>query len=306
MKPTPRVFGIGQCSLDYIGLVPAYPPPDVKCEFTDLIIQGGGPVATALVALRRWGLDASIAGVAGDDDFGSAIVASLASEGVNTDGIRIRTNHLSQFAFIVSEKDVARRTIFWQRPTGFALKPDEIDLSVLLQSAALHTDGLFAEASLFAAREAKKAGIPVVLDAGTLREGMLEIISMSDCVVTSEVFSNAYAESHEETCRKLAGMGVKLAGVTLGRQGYIALTDGKFIRKEAYLVEAIDTTGCGDVFHAGLTYGLVRGWTAEKALDLGAWAAASVACAMGGRTGIPDYEHLQKRYPTDSEELSHD
>ncbi len=299
MKPIPRVFGIGQCSLDYIGRIEAFPPPDIKCEFANLTVQGGGPAATALVALRRWGLEAALAGVIGDDDFGVRIRALLEAEGIDISGLRVRPQTCSQFAFIVCEPQTARRTIFWQRPTGEALRPNEIDRSVLLQSAALHTDGLFAEASLFAAREAKKAGIPVVLDAGTLREGMMEIISMSDCVVASEVFSNAFAESPEETCRKLAGMGVRLAGVTLGRQGYIALTDGKFIRKQAYLVEAIDTTGCGDVFHAGLTYGLVRGWAAEKALDLGAWAAASVACAMGGRAGIPDCACLQKRYDID-------
>ncbi|MDP2853428.1 MAG: hypothetical protein Q8O28_04175 [Smithellaceae bacterium] len=57
MIEIPLVFGIGQCSLDYIGLIPAYPPPDVKCEFTNLAVQCGGPVATALVALSRWGLN---------------------------------------------------------------------------------------------------------------------------------------------------------------------------------------------------------------------------------------------------------
>ena len=65
MNQIPLVFGIGQCSLDYIGLIPAYPPPDVKCEFTHLVVQGGGPVATALVALQRWGANCHMAGVAG-------------------------------------------------------------------------------------------------------------------------------------------------------------------------------------------------------------------------------------------------
>lgn len=296
MKTKPYVFGVGQCSLDYIGLAPAYPPPDVKCEFTELTVQGGGPVATALVALRRWGLGSAMAGVAGDDDFGQKIIASLAEEGIDISGVRIRIGQKSQFAFIVSEPSCARRTIFWQRPTGQPLQPEELNLDTLLKSSALHTDGLFAEASLFACRKARAERIPVIVDAGTLRDGMLDIVRTSDCVIASEVFSSAFAENPTETCRKLADLGVKWAGVTLGAKGYVALIDGRIIRKEAYPVCAIDTTGCGDVFHAGVTFGIVRGWDAEKALDLGAWAAGLVSTKMGGRNGIPVRQAVENRF----------
>ena len=296
MRAKHDVYGVGQCYLDYIGLTPSYPPPDVKCEFTSLVVQGGGPVATALVALKRWGLNCFMAGVASADDFGQKILASLAQEGVDTEGVQIRDRCQSQFAFILSEPSCARRTIFWQRPTGSPLQPEEINLDILLNSSALHTDGLFAEASLFACRKARSAGIPVIVDAGTLRDGMLGIARTSDCFITSEVFSNAFAETPEETCRKLADMGVKWAGVTLGAKGYVALIDGRFIRKDAYPVSAIDTTGCGDIFHAGMTYGIVRGWDAEKALDLGAWAAGLVSTKIGGRSGIPDRKALEGKY----------
>ena len=299
MKKAPLVFGIGQCSLDYIGLIPAYPPPDVKCEFSNLVVQGGGPVATALVTLKRWGFDGHMAGVAGDDDFGKNILAFLAGEGIDAGGICIRKNQFSQFAFIVSEPSTARRTIFWQRPTGKPLQPEELNISLLLQSRALHIDGLFPEASLFACRKAKEAGIPVIVDAGTLRDGMLDIAKFSDCFVTSETFSNALSGTPEDTCRILADMGIRFTGVTLGAKGYVALIDGRLIRKEAYPAEAVDTTGCGDVFHAGLTYGIVKGWSAEKALDLGAWAAAQVCTKMGGRAGIPGSRDLHSIFSID-------
>jgi sulfofructose kinase len=293
----PLVFGIGQCSLDYIGLIPSYPPPDVKCEFTHLVVQGGGPVATALVALKRWGVNCHMAGVVGDDDFGTQITASLSDDGIDTSGLQIRKHQHSQFAFIVSEPSSARRTIFWQRPTGFPLQPEELDINLLLKSSALHTDGLFPEASLWACRKAKAAGIPVIVDAGTLRDGMLEIAKCSNCFVTSETFSNALAGTPEETCRILADMGIRFTGVTLGAKGYVALIEGHFLRREAYPAKAVDTTGCGDVFHAGLTYGMLQGWNAEKSLDLGAWTAARVSEQLGGRSGIPGLSELQNKYP---------
>jgi len=148
---------------------------------------------------------------------------------------------------------MARRTIFWQRPTGMPLQPDDLDLEVLLKSRALHTDGIFTEASIFACIRAKKAGIPVIVDAGTLRDGMLDIARLSDCFIASETFSQAMAEDPVETCLKLSGLGCRFVGVTLGANGYIAMNDGRVIKKTAYPAKVIDTTGCGDAFHAGVS-----------------------------------------------------
>jgi sulfofructose kinase len=258
-------------------------------------IQGGGPVANALVALSRWGLPCYISAVVGDDVFGNTIVDSLREEGIDTGGLVTRIGHLSQFAFIVTEPDLARRTIFWQRPTGMPLQPADLDLEVLLKSRALHTDGLLTETSIFACSKAKEAGIPVIVDAGTLRDGMLDIARLSDCFIASETFSQAMAEDPLETCHKLSDLGCRFVGVTLGAKGYIAMVDGRVIKKPAYPAKAIDTTGCGDVFHAGVSYGIVQGLDAEKCLDLGAWAAASVSTQMGGRKGIPSYKELNER-----------
>jgi sulfofructose kinase len=293
-SPSP-IFGLGQCTMDYLGRVEAYPPADVKCEFTGLVVQGGGPVATALTALSRWGLPCYIAGILGDDPFGPAIAESLRAEGIDTGGLVVREGQASQFAFIVSEAARGSRTIFWRRPTGGPLDPADLDCGVLLKSRVLHTDGLFAEAALFACRKARHAGIPVVVDAGTLREGMLELVPLSDWFVVSEVFSKALAEDPLESCRILAGRGARFVGVTLGETGYVAQVGGRSIVRPAYPVEAVDTTGCGDLFHAGLTYGLVQGWPPEKCLDLGAWAAAQVSTQMGGRKGIPTRQELTDR-----------
>ena len=86
-----------------------------------------------------------------------------------------------------------------------------------------------------------------------------------------------------------------MVGVTLGEAGYVAMVGEKWIERQAYRVQAVDTTGCGDVFHAGFAYGLVHGWNAEKSLDLGAWAAAQVSLQLGGRSGIPTLDALRKK-----------
>ena len=291
-----QVFGLGQCSLDCLGNIEAFPPPDVKCEFSDRVIEGGGPVATALVALSRWGLSCSFAGMIGDDLFGRMIRASLAEEGIRTDGLVVREGFLSQFAFIAAEPAQSRRTIFWQRPTGPEIRPDEIDIDAIRQVRVLHTDGLFMEATLFACRMARQAGIPVVVDAGTLRDGMLDLARLSDCFIASESFARALTGGDHplDACRVLSALGPRVAGVTLGGKGYVALHGRDVIQKPAYPVRAMDTTGCGDAFHAGFIYGLIQGWDVKKNLDLGAWAAARVSLRMGGRSGIPSLSDLKE------------
>ncbi|HID28914.1 MAG TPA: sugar kinase [Desulfobacterales bacterium] len=295
--PLFEVYGLGQCTLDYLGEIEAYPPPDVKCEFSDMIIQGGGPVATALVALASWGVSCAFAGVLGDDLFGSVIKASLDGEGINTSGVLVRKGYESQFAFIVAEPDVGRRTIFWRRPTGPPPSPEEIDYAIIRRAKVVHTDGLFPEAALAACRAAKNAGVQVVVDAGSLREGMLELAGLSDYYLTSETFAKAFVGDDKplEACYKLAELGPRVVGVTLGAKGYVALAEGRVIERPAYQVKAKDTTGCGDLFHAGFSYGVVKGWGVEKSLDFGAWSAAMVSRRLGGRAGIPSLEEFVEK-----------
>jgi len=344
------VFGLGQCCIDYIVLVENYPPPDAKCEFSQMVVEGGGPVATALVALSRWGVACAFAGVAGEDRFGVMIHKSLVQAGVDADGLLVRKKHESQFAFIVAEPGVGRRTVFWRRPTGPPPRPDEIDLTPLARAKVFHTDGLFIEAALAAAREAKLARVAVVVDAGSLREGMLDLARLSDYFIASEKFarqilgddSGSASDSRElvggdatavsggrelvgddatavssgrelagddgelvgrrplgrdraiDACRKMAELGPRVVGVTLGPKGYVALANGKMIERPAYDVDVVDTTGCGDVFHAGVSYGVVRGWDIEKSLDFAAWAAARVSTRLGGREGIPNKDEIAR------------
>ena len=290
-----QVYGLGQCCLDYIGKVDTYPPPDVKCEFTDMVIEGGGPVATALVALARWGVSCTFAGLLGDDQFASIVHGTLGQEGVDTSGIIVREGSASQFAFILAEPGVGRRTIFWRRPTGAPPSPDELDFSTIRQAEVLHTDGLFVEASLAAAKTAKEAGVKVVVDAGSFREGMLDLAQVSDYFLASETFSHGLVGEGKplDACRRLAEFGPTVIAVTLGARGYVALTGDRIIERPAYQVDAVDTTGCGDVFHAGFTYGLIKGWQVDKCLDFAAWAAAKVSLELGGRAGIPPIAQIR-------------
>jgi ribokinase len=283
------VYGLGQCALDYLGIIPAFPEADSKCEFTGLTVQGGGPVATALVALQRWGLNCAYSGVVGDDEYGEKIIQSISAEKVDTSRIFVRRGFMSQVAFAMAEPASGSRTIFWQRPTGPDLNTDEVDYDLLKNCRFFHSDAIFPEATLTASKFARKNGIPVSIDAGSVRPGMLEAARNCNYFLASQTFADVYApgEPYEKTCRQLFDLGPQVTAVTQGDRGYIAFDGSELISGPAFKVDTVDTTGCGDLFHAGFIYGMLQNWDLKECFDFAAWVAAMVSRFLGGREGIP-------------------
>ncbi len=87
--------------------------------------------------------------------------------------------------------------------------------------------------------------------------------------------------------------GPAVAGVTLGRGGFAALDDSGLTARGGFRVPVVDTTGCGDVFHAAYLFGLLEGWPLAERLDFANAAAALKCRELGGRAGIPTLEELE-------------
>ena len=284
------VTGIGQCCWDFLASVDAYPPADSKQEVLQWEEQVGGPVATALVALSRLGVECRFHGVIGDDGLGELIRGSLIAEGIDCSRLVVRPGSTSQRAFIAVEKGNASRTIFWQRPTGTPLSPNELPDDYLNNSRFLLLDGLMADVSLAAARGARKRGIPVMLDAGRLRPGMAELARICDYVVAGEQFviDLGWDGKDESFAAIASSLGAPVVTVTCGVRGSLTWTERGGIRQPAFPVPVIDTTGAGDVFHGGYVYGLLQGWELSSALTFASAMAALKCARSGGRSGIPD------------------
>lgn len=284
-----HVTGLGQCSLDYLCLVDGYPDIDTKKEALEWHEQRGGPVATALVALSRLGISCSFHSIIGDDEAGEKIRRSLLDEHVDVKGLVQREKSSSQMAFIAVEKKTAKRTIFWRRPSGKALQPEELGQDFLRGSDFLLIDGLMTDVSVAAVQKAKEVNIPVLLDAGSARQGMLELALLCDYVVASEGFAEGlgWELTSEALLKECKSLGVKALTVTLGEKGSMTVSGDRIIRMPAFKVEAVDTTGAGDVFHAGYIYGLLQGWDLERVVRFASAVAAIKCKKMGGRAGIP-------------------
>jgi sulfofructose kinase len=284
--------GIGQCCWDMLARVAAYPARDSKEEILHWEEQGGGPVATALVTAARFGFACRFHGVVGDDPLGEKVRCSLRNEGIDIDGLVVRSDAITQVAFIVVEDQGGKRTIFWKRPSGVPLEPADLPDGYLDGVGMLLLDGLMEEVSLHAARDARDRGIPVMLDAGRLRPGMQEIARTCDYLVAAEQFALDLGWSCDPSrfAGEAAQSGAGVVTVTFGERGSITWDGNEVIATPAFPVESVDTTGAGDVFHGAYASGVLWGWPLRDTLAFASAAAALKCRETGGRKGIPAVE----------------
>lgn len=283
------VVGVGYCNVDYLGIVSRYPRIDEKARLQEFVRQGGGVTATAMAAVGRLGGRARLITKVGDDDFGTFSINELVKDGVDVSRILIESGKTSQFSFIAVSKRSGKRTIFWN-PSDIRMRADEIHKDDILDAKVLHIDAHHPEAALQAAIWAESAGIPVVMDAGTLREGSLEIVEHVSHLIASRLFAKQYTGAdNPETAVISMLAGRQLAAVTLGKDGCIyATTDGVF-HQPAFKVKTVDTTGAGDVFHGAFSFGLSQGWDVHRLIVFSSAVAAMKCTKLGGRAGIPAY-----------------
>jgi sulfofructose kinase len=296
-----KILGIGQCAWDTLSLVESFPQPDDKQEILALQEQGGGPVATALVAAAKLGARAAFFGLTGDDEAGERIRQSFIESGVDVSGLLRRRGGKSQVAFIVVEQGSGRRTIFWKRPEG----PDGAELSVkdldglrfssqLKGAGFLLLDGMMRDVSIFAAKEARAAGVPIMVDAGRMRDGMLELASLADYLVASEVFARqvGWKDDPDDFMRIFQKLGSKVATFTFGSSGSYTYTAEKWFFTPAFKVKTADTTGAGDVFHGAYAWAVLEKYSLEETVAFASAAAALKCTKIGGRAGIPSCDEV--------------
>ena len=292
-----QVVGLGQACLDYLGRLDVYPAEDDKRELIDLHIQCGGPASTALVTLSRLGIKTSFLGSISDDPFGIEIVKGLKEDKVDSTFLKVYPGHTSQFAFIAVTKESGNRTIFWHRGTVPHLKKEDVDLTPFTNAEILHIDGLMIEGSIEAVKQAKKMGIKVVMDAGTMRDGSLDLVSMVDVLIASERFADPLMgdkASPEIALKKLHELGPETVILTLGSKGSIGMSEGEINLQRIFPINAVDTTGAGDVYHGAYIYGMLQSWDMKECMRF-ASAASAIKCGkIGARKGIAGLQEVRE------------
>ncbi len=286
---------LGLNATDHLCLIPERPTWGGKLRMRRLVSMGGGQAATAACCLARLGHRVAYAGVCGDDEPGRRAAPWLAQFGVEPRGLVVKPGSVSQQAFIMVEERGGERTIVWSRDEACHLEPADLDPALIAGCRVLHLDGHFWQASLKAAELAHAAGAVVSLDAERVFAGTAELVGRCDVVVGCQDFAQRLLgiEDPRRALEGLASLGPAWVGRTLGAQGAELLVAGRHYHHPGFAVAAVDTTGAGDVFHAGLVHALLLGLPPQEALAVANAAAAISVTGLGGRAALPTRPELE-------------
>jgi sugar/nucleoside kinase (ribokinase family) len=283
------VVGIGQNTTDHLCVVQRFPGPDEKQRLVAYDVQPGGQVATALVALARWGVPTAYAGAFGDDDAGARGRASLHTAGVDVSAAAVRTATANQVSVVLVDAGSGERTVLWSRAPALALDAGEVPRQAIAAARAVLVDGIDPAAACVAARAARAAGVPVVADVDRSCPDPAAVLPLVDVLLVSWEFARVHtgAARPDDALAALARYGAPVVGVTLGRDGALVAADRETVRLPAHRVGVVDTTGAGDLFHAGFVWALLDGRVPAEAARIANAAAALQCAALGGRAAIP-------------------
>lgn len=291
-----RLCTVGHAALDHCFTIDAFPTAPTKTPARAYRTMSGGMAANASIAAARLGARVRLHGAVGDDEAGAFLVRRLQSCGVDCRQLQRVPGAASSVSAVVIDGR-GERQIFNQR--GDALqRATPLDTSALPGCDVLMADPRWMPGALAALRWARTHGVPSLLD-GDLspRQDLLALSQLADWAVFSEAGLASFAPHGTLTDGLAAALqaGAQLAAVTLGAQGVRWLRPGGALQSlAAFSVDAVDTNGAGDVFHAAVTMGMARRWSDLQTMRFASAAAALKCCCAGGVAEGPDRAEVER------------
>jgi sulfofructose kinase len=301
------LVGVGLNATDTVIPLSKYPARGSKVEYPTATVLPGGQVASTVIACQHWGMRTRYVGKIGDDTAATLHREAFAHAGVETQLITVSGGASPQSLILVDSG--GERTVLCRRDERLVLQPGDLDREWIVNAKALHVDGHDTAAATLAASWARAAGVPVVADLDEIYPGVEDLLVNIDYLIVSrDLPCRLMDEANLETAlqQMQRRYGCLLTAATLGQEGVLAWDGRQFRHISAYCVPVVDTTGAGDIFHAGFIYGLLQGWPLEQQLDFACAAAALNCMAVGARGGIETVETIERlmttgsRYPVDS------
>ncbi|WP_114211012.1 carbohydrate kinase family protein [Acidisarcina polymorpha] len=295
------LVGVGLNATDTLISLPHYPAPGSKTEYRDVSVMPGGQVATTVVACQHWGMTTRYVGKLGDDSAAKLHREAFVREGVEARLITVAGGASPQSLILVDAD--GERTVLGRRDERLILQPEDLDRQWVTNARALHVDGHDTAAATLAAEWAREAGIPVIADLDELYPGVEQLLEKIDYLIVSRDFpTRLMEEAHLEKALRRMQRRYRsvLTAATLGEEGVLAWDGKQFHHSPAFAVPVIDTTGAGDIFHAGFIYGLLQGWGLKRQLDFACAAAALNCTGIGARGGIQTVASIEQLMATGS------
>jgi sugar/nucleoside kinase (ribokinase family) len=292
---------LGAVAVDDLCYVDSFPKPDEKTPVLRRQRQCGGMSAIAAITASRLGGKSAYAGVLGREELSKFAFHQMRAEGVNLRHLRRRDGVRPVHSIIIVDAKTGTRNIFYDFSGVVGAARDWPPAPVIESARVLFVDWYSVPGMIRAARLARAAGIPVVADFEQNElPGFATLLGLVDHLILSQVFATKLT-GHSDPRRALASLWTgrqQLAAVTCGAKGCFYMTADKpgAVRHEAaFKVKAVDTTGCGDVFHGAYALALARKMPAPERIRFASAVAALKATKPGGaQQGIPTLAQVRR------------
>lgn len=281
------VLCVGHAVQDFVFAVPELPARAEKHRASAFACVGGGPAATAAVAISRLGGRALLAARIGDDPVAALIERELADYGVDCRHLRRFAGCASSLSAVMVDGGGERMIVNYLDP---ALPADPAWLPGARAAGcdAVLADTRWPEGARAALQAASDAGLPAVLDADRPipADGAL-LASASHVAFSHEALAEYVAEPDPVRALETVAPGLGWCCVTVGAEGVYSTQNGRVQHHPARRVSVVDTLGAGDVWHGAFALALAEGRGESAAVAFASAAAALKVQRRGGRAGAP-------------------
>lgn len=280
-----RLRGVfaGLATLDVIHRIEMPPGPNEKVTARAQFIAAGGPAANAAVTFAALGGQAVLVTALGQGMIAETVTAELREQGVEVIDVTPRLRDVAPVSSVAVLEATGERSVIGGDATGLrAPRPaPELVRDLLVGADVVLLDGHHPELARAVRDEARRAALPVVLDAGRWKPIMGELVRAVTDVVASADFRTPDAATAGDTATELRSRGATTVVTTAGPDPVRWWEGGRRGAIPVPQVHAVDTLGAGDVFHGAYAYALAAGAGIEERIRYAA-AVAAIRCSMVG------------------------
>jgi len=247
----------GLTTVDLFNVVPRHPLPNQKIKTEHQAISAGGPAANAAVTFKAFGNNARLCSGLGTHPVAALAAIDLHEHHVTLIDATLDPEDLPVLSSILIDSSTGDRCVVYSDP-GRKRLHGEIDYHNLLNGCEVVLfDGFYLDQALVAARTARDRGITTVLDGGSWKKGLENLLPFIDYAVCSSDFYPPGCSTTEEVFSYLNDTGAAHCAISRGRDTMVALVDGAPTDIPVPEVKAVDTLGAGDILHGAFCHFIV-------------------------------------------------
>lgn len=283
-----KVLCIGHATYDIMIDMNDYPKENTKNRINKMVGCSGGQASNAAYLLGKWGIETYFMGIIGNDYYGQFVKNEFNKIGVNTNYLEM--NGRTTISYIIVNSKNGSRTPLTYHPTD--LQMNDIDENI--NPDIILMDGY--EAHIATRLLDKYPNCISVLDAEKNIPEVIELAKKVTYVVSSKVFLESFSNIkivNRETLNKAMNYASQYFNNII-----VTLEDKGCAYKDTIIpsikVNAVDSTGAGDIFHGAFVYGLTQGWNMDKILKFSNIAGALSVTKLGSRNSVYNLDKVEE------------